>query len=187
MGINYRHNSVSYQSCRLLSLASKAVFLCMRKQTKNAYIYQKDECHNFTSLGPCKQNQTKQCHHIEPLYTDMAMYSVSFTHSSRRPTYPHLKLLWLRYESMYQSSESRWDRNPLTDLWSQSVVEKPHGGRFTLASKTQGHGTMGDNSRRESRGDYISGSVRCSAGGAGGAKERTHGVELRELTQADRG
>lgn len=30
------------------------------------------------------------------------------------------KLLRLRYESMYQSSESRWDRNPLTDLWSQS-------------------------------------------------------------------
>lgn len=66
------------------------------------------------------------------------------------------------------------------------MVKKPHGGRFTLASKTQGRGTMGDNYGRESRGDYISGSAGCSVGGAGGAQERTHGVEFRELTQTDR-
>lgn len=29
--------------------------------------------------------------------------------------------------------------------------------------------------------------VHCSVGGAGGAQERTHGVEFRELTQTDRG
>lgn len=55
---------------------------------------------------------------------------------------------------------------------------KPHGGGFTLASKTQDHGTMGDNAGRESRGDYISDSECCSVGGAGGARERWHGVEL---------
>ena len=53
-------------------------------------------------------------------------------------TRPHLLIwnrLWLRYKSMYQSSESRWDRNPLTELWSQSVAEKPHGGGFYLGFK----------------------------------------------------
>lgn len=45
----------------------------------------------------------------------------------------------------------------------------------------------GDNCGRESRGDYISDSAGCSVGGAGGAQERTHGVEYREVTQTDRG
>lgn len=96
--------------------------------------------------------QTSSSHWIIMLYrihrntyksTCTGLCSVSFTRLSRMPTSLHLKLLGLRYESMYQSSESRWDRNPLTDLWSQSAVEKPHGGRFTSASKTQGHDTMG--------------------------------------------
>lgn len=66
------------------------------------------------------------------------------------------------------------------------MIEKPHGGRFTLASKTQGRGTMGDNYGRESRGDYISDSAGGSVGDAGGAQERTHGVEFRQLTRTDR-
>lgn len=66
------------------------------------------------------------------------------------------------------------------------MVEKPHRGRFTFASKTQGRGTMGHNCGKERRGDYISDYMRCSVGGAGGAQERTLGVGFRELTQTER-
>lgn len=114
----------------------------------------------------------------------MGTSSVSYTHQSHTPTYPHLKLPQLRYESMYQSSESRWDRNPLIDLWLQSKCTEAG---LPQLQKTQGDGTMGDNCGRESRGDYISDSAGFSAGGAGGAQERTHGVVFRELTQTDRG
>lgn len=39
----------------------------------------------------------------------------------------------------------------------------------------------------ESGGDYISDSAGSAVGDGGGAQERAHGVESRELTETDRG
>lgn len=92
--------------------------------------------------------------------------SVLYTRQSHTPPYPLLKLPRLRYESMYQSSESRWDRNPLIDLWLQSKcteaglprlrknTERRHNGGTTVEGKAE---------------EITSQALRvCSAGGVGG-------------------
>lgn len=133
------------------------------KEKNNAYIWGKKQKQNYVtvllggaiSLWSCEKNQPISSLWIIRLYLDrhtctniqnaLARDCTVF-HQPIHHVRPRLLIwnqLWLRYKSMYLSSESRWDRKPLTDLWSQSVVEKPHGGRFTLASKTQGCGTMG--------------------------------------------
>lgn len=75
--------------------------------------------------------------------------SVLYTRQSHTPPYPLLKLPRLRCESMYQSSESRWDRNPLIDLWLQSKcteaglprlrknTERRHNGGTTVEGKAE--------------------------------------------------
>lgn len=65
-------------------------------------------------------------------YKKVGVWSVLHTRQSRTPTGSPLKR---PPESMYQSSESRWDRNPLRGLWSQSNCTEAG---FSSASRNTG-------------------------------------------------
>lgn len=143
----------------------------------------------YTIISPCKHSlKIKPSYNTESLRfigcTQMhCTYSVLYTHQLHTPSYPHLKLPRLRFKSMYQSSESRWDRNPLIDLWSQS---NRTGAGLPQPQKTHGDGPMGDNCGRESRRLHLT-LCRLLCGSLWWCSRKNHGVVFRELTQTDRG